>query len=121
MKKFFPVAVIYALSLLSVSYAQSPWIKLKEELVFNNPPFKQCHASTMVEIAPGKVLLSCFGGSAEGKKDVDIWLSSIDDQGISSPQDVANGIVSDTLRFPAWNPVLFKSNTGKLFLVQINA
>ncbi|MCX2481459.1 exo-alpha-sialidase [Pedobacter sp. MC2016-15] len=116
MKKFFPVAVIYALSLLSVSYAQSPWIKLKEELVFNNPPFKQCHASTMVEIAPGKVLLSCFGGSAEGKKDVDIWLSSIDDQGISSPQDVANGIVSDTLRFPAWNPVLFKSNTGKLFL-----
>jgi predicted neuraminidase len=116
MKKLFPVAIIYALSLFSLSYAQSPWIKLKEELVFNNPPFRQCHASTMVEVTPGKILLSCFGGSAEGKKDVDIWLSTMDKQGISSPEDVANGIVSDSLRFPAWNPVLFKSSSGKLFL-----
>lgn len=116
MNKFFPVAVIYVLSLLSVTHAQSPWIKLKEELVFNQPPFKQCHASTMVEVSPGKILLACFGGSAEGKKDVDIWLSTIDEQGISQPATIANGIVSDTLRFPAWNPVLFKTHKGKLFL-----
>jgi predicted neuraminidase len=116
MNKYFPVAIIYALSLFSLSYAQSPWIKLKEELVFNNPPFKQCHASTMVEVAPGTILLACFGGSAEGKKDVDIWMSSIDQQGISKPDDVANGIISDTLRFPTWNPVLFKTTGGKLFM-----
>jgi len=116
MNKFFPVALMAVFGLFSAAHAQSSWVKLKEELVFNNPPFKQCHASTMVEVAPGKVLLSCFGGSAEGKKDVDIWLSSIDQQGISQPVDVANGIVSDTLRFPAWNPVLFKTKSGKLFL-----
>jgi len=116
MNKFFPVVIIYAFSLISVSYAQSSWMKLKEELVFTNPPFKQCHASTIVEISPGKVLLACFGGSAEGKKDVDIWLSTAGDDGFSQPDDIANGMVSDTLRFPAWNPVLFKSDRGKLFL-----
>lgn len=116
MNKFIPVAVIYLFSHFCVAHAQSRWIKVKEELVFNNPPFTQCHASTMVEVSPGKILLSCFGGSAEGKKDVDIWLSTIDQHGISQPRDVANGIVSDTLRFPSWNPVLFKTNSGKLFL-----
>jgi len=116
MNKFFSLAIVYALSLFSVAHAQSTWVKLKEELVFSQAPFKQCHASTMVEVSPGKILLACFGGSAEGKKDVDIWLSSIDQHGISEPQDVANGIVSDTLRFPAWNPVLFKTRNGKLFL-----
>lgn len=116
MNRFFSIAIIYVCLFNSSSYAQSPWIKVKEELVFNNPPFKQCHASTMVEVSPGKILLSCFGGSAEGKKDVDIWLTTMDEKGNSTPITIADGIVNDTLRFPAWNPVLFKSGKGKLFL-----
>jgi predicted neuraminidase len=116
MNKFFSVVIIYGFQLISICYAQSSWIKLKEELVFSNPSFQQCHASTIVEVAPGKLLVACFGGSAEGKKDVDIWLSVGDDKGFSKPVAVANGIMSDTLRFPAWNPVLFKSHKGKLFL-----
>lgn len=116
MTKLFSNVLIYALSLISVSYAQSSWTKVKEELVFNHPPFKQCHASTMVEVSPGKILLSCFGGSAESKPDVAIWLCRIETTGISQPLAVADGIINDTLRFPSWNPVLFKSRSGKLFL-----
>jgi predicted neuraminidase len=116
MNKFFSVTFICATSLFFSVSAQTPWKKLREELIFTDAPFKQCHASTLVEVAPGKILLACFGGSAEGKKDVDIWLTTLNAQGIAKPVDVANGIVNDTLRFPAWNPVLFKSREGKLFL-----
>jgi len=101
---------------LSVS-AQSKWSKIKEEVLFPNPPFRQCHASTLVEVSGGKLLVACFGGSGEGKKDVAIWLASIDKQGkVSMPESVATGVVSDTLRYPTWNPVLFKERSGKLFL-----
>lgn len=116
MTKFFSRVIIYALSLVSVSYAQTSWTKVKEELVFKQAPFKQCHASTMVEVSPGKLLLSCFGGSAESKPDVAIWLCSLDANGISAPKEIANGKLTDSLRYPAWNPVLFKSAAGKLFL-----
>ncbi|QNE40038.1 sialidase [Hymenobacter sp. NBH84] len=101
---------------LSVS-AQSNWVKLKEEVLFTNPPFRQCHASTLVEVGNGNLLVSCFGGSGEGKKDVAIWLASIDKQGqVSAPQRVAEGVGNDTVRYPTWNPVLFKERGGKLFL-----
>lgn len=91
------------------------WQKVKEELVFKNAPFKQCHASTMVETKTGELLLACFGGSQEGKKDVVIWLAKLSDTE-AKPVMVADGIVNDTLRYPAWNPVLFQNERGKLFL-----
>jgi predicted neuraminidase len=96
--------------------AQSDWKKLKEEMVFQNPPFNNCHASTLVETKTGELLLSCFGGSQEGKKDVSIWLCTLNDDAKHTPRIVADGIVSDTLRYPTWNPVLFQESKGKLFL-----
>jgi len=96
--------------------AQAQWNIVKEELLFSSPPFNQCHASSLVEVTPGKFLVSWFAGSHEGKNDVVIWISTIDAQGISQPRQIADGIVSDTLRFPTWNPVLFKSREGKLLL-----
>ena len=116
MKKHFLLTAIFSFYYLFILSAQTSWTKLKEELVFSNPPFKQCHASTMVEVSKGKILLACFGGSQEGKNDVDIWLSTISNKGISPPANVANGIINDTLRYPTWNPVLFKAREGKLFL-----
>ncbi|KAA3439788.1 sialidase family protein [Rufibacter hautae] len=103
-------------SLAYAAKAQSGWTKVKEELVFENAPFQQCHASTLVEVSDGKLLLACFGGSGEGRVDVDIWLSTLDHKGTSKPVSVANGILHDTLRYPTWNPVLFKERKGTLFL-----
>jgi predicted neuraminidase len=105
-----------ALMFFKSTAAQTSWKKIKEELVFQNAPFDACHASTIVETQNGKLLLSWFGGTQEGKSDVSIWLCTLDEQNETNPRIVADGIVSDSLRFPCWNPVLFKAHTGKLFL-----
>jgi len=34
----------------------------------------------------------------------------------SEAKQIANGIINDTLRYPCWNPVLFKTKAGKLLL-----
>lgn len=96
--------------------AQPEWKKVKEEIVFQNPPFNNCHASTLVETKNGELLLACFGGSQEGNKDVAIWLYALRNKDKYTPMVVADGLVSDTLRYPAWNPVLFEEAKGKLFL-----
>jgi len=96
--------------------AQRAWAIAKQELLFTAPSFRQCHASTLVEVAKGRFLVACFGGSQESKPDVSIWLASFDKHGVSAPQRVADGMVNDTLRYPAWNPVLFKVRGGDLLL-----
>jgi len=96
--------------------AQRGWTIAKQELLFKAPPFQQCHASTLVEVAKGKFLVACFGGTQESKPDVSIWLATLDKQGASLPQRVADGVINDTLRYPTWNPVLFKPRGGDLLL-----
>ena len=96
--------------------AQHSWTIAKQELLFTAPPFRQCHASTLVEGKKGKFLVACFGGSQESQPDVAIWLAGFDKHGASAPQRVADGVVSDSLRYPAWNPVLFQVRGGDLLL-----
>ena len=96
--------------------AQRGWAIARQELLFTAPPFRQCHASTLVEVKKGKFLVACFGGSRESQPDVSIWLAGFDKHGASAPQRVADGVVSDTLRYPAWNPVLFQMRGGELLL-----
>jgi len=106
-----------ALLLISLAAnAQKPWKIAGEELLFNNPPFAECHASTIVEINPGKLMVAYFAGTGEGNKDVGIWLSTQEKGKWSEPVLIADGVISDTLRYPSWNPVLFKAREGKLFL-----
>ncbi|TPG72528.1 sialidase [Hymenobacter nivis] len=86
-------------------------------MVFPQPPFRQCHASTLVQAADGHLLVACFGGANEGAPDVGIWLTSLGSKGPAAPRQVATGAVGDTLRYPAWNPVLFRPRgAGPLFL-----
>ena len=85
-------------------------------LIVDMPPFTECHASTLVELKPGNLLAAWFGGSHEGAKDVVIWTSVFSDGVWTSPTPVADGIVNDTLRYPTWNPVLFREKKGMLYL-----
>lgn len=89
---------------------------LKSENIMQSPPFKECHASTIVELSRGKLLAAWFGGTRESNPDVEIWLSFYENGKWNTPLSIADGIVNDTLRYPCWNPVLFKTKEGKLFL-----
>jgi len=99
--------------------AASPVIKA--DFIYDEAPFPQCHASTIVETSGGSLLTAFFGGVHERHPDVGIWLSRQEPAGWSAPIEVADGIqyaeADGTLvRYPAWNPVLFQPEHGPLML-----
>ena len=104
----FPVVVSVA------SVAAQPGI-IKSEFLFETAPFAHCHASTIVE-SGGQLLCAFFGGTAEGHRDVGIWLSRYENGLWRPPVEVADGVDSKGTRFPCWNPVLFQPRTGPLLL-----
>jgi predicted neuraminidase len=108
---------VFTLIFTSVTgFGQITLNKVSEEFVFKSPPFAQCHASTIVEVTPGKYMVAAFGGTSEGNKDVCIWLSARENGKFGKPVKIADGIINDSLIYPCWNPVLFKTLKGKLFL-----
>jgi predicted neuraminidase len=84
---------------------------MTSEFIYEKAPFASCHASTIVEPEPGKLLAAWFGGSDEGNRDVQIWWSRHDGNAWSAPE-----LASQEPLVPCWNPVLFKSQAGTLFL-----
>ncbi len=88
-----------------------------QELIYSleNKPTPQCHASSIAETSTG-LIAAWFGGTREKDKDVGIWISRNEGCGWSAPAEVANGIQSDSLRYPCWNPVLFQPESGNLML-----
>ena len=48
------------------------------------------HASTLTELADGRLAVAWYAGTREGAPDVEIWLSTRDNQGWSPPRVVAN-------------------------------
>jgi len=89
---------------------------LEETFIYNEAPFPECHASTLVDLGGGKIMAAWFGGTHERHPDVSIYTSLKTKNGWSTPKMTANGVVNDTLRYPTWNPVLFKSKADTLFL-----
>jgi predicted neuraminidase len=89
---------------------------VSSELIYplSNKPTAECHASTIVEVSDG-LMAAWFGGSHEKNPDVGIWIS-IYKTAWSKPVQVANGFQNDSLRYPCWNPVLFKPTNGPLML-----
>lgn len=113
--------LIIVVSLLSFvplkSNAQKNKVKIiASTYIFENAPFEACHASTLVELDKNSIMSAWFGGKHEGSKDVSIWTSINHNGKWSAPLEVANGIQNDTLRYPCWNPVLFKVKNGMLYL-----
>jgi predicted neuraminidase len=85
--------------------------KEKEYIFEDRRPFASCHASTVVVLQDGDVLVSWFGGAKEGANDVAIWCSRRTQGKWSEPRKIAarEGL-------PHWNPVLFQANDGLLQL-----
>jgi len=89
---------------------------VRSEFIYETAPFPSCHASTLVEVAPGKLVASWFGGTREKHPDVGIWVSRHDGKSWSVPVEVANGVQASGPRVPTWNPVLFQPKSGPLLL-----
>ena len=66
------------------------------EFVFDRAPFAMCHASTIVETAPGEFLAAWFGGSDEGKPDVAIWGARRSKTGWTEPVELAREPETDS-------------------------
>ncbi len=79
--------------------------------IFATPPSPSCHASTVVEAAPGVLLAAWFGGKAEKAKDVKIYLARSDGKAWSPPE-----VVGVEPGQPTWNPVLFRLASGEIVL-----
>jgi predicted neuraminidase len=83
----------------------------KSYIFEQNDSFASCHASTLTPLSGGALLASWFGGTCEGDLDVDIWISRCD-KGIWSPPVKA----AEEEGLPHWNPVLFTSREGTVYL-----
>ena len=93
---------------------ESAAVVLRED-IFTKAPFASCHASTIVE-TPSGLLAAWFGGTCEGDPDVGIWLARRVNGSWSAPEKITVGRGADGRRLPCWNPVLFLSRRGTLFL-----
>ncbi len=112
------ILIIIACMPISALYAQTAnWKQgiLVDEFIYTEAPYPSCHASTIVQ-TPDGLVAAWFGGTAERNPDVGIWVSRLVN-GVWTPSvEVVNGVQSDTLRYPTWNPVLFQIPNGELML-----
>ena len=82
------------------------------EFIFESAPFRSSHASTVVELRGGGLMAAWFGGTEEGARDVAIWgARKSGTGGWSAPVELAR-----EPNQPAWNPVLFYTRDGTLWL-----
>ena len=97
----------FSLALSAASMQAGP----ASEFIFTSAPFLSCHASTIVELRNGDLLVAWFGGTAEGKPDVAIRGARSTGGHWSGPFQLAREPET-----PTWNPVLFYSRDGRLWL-----
>ncbi len=99
---------------ISGDVSNQPGIVLSE-FVFDNAPFAQCHASTIVETEDG-LAAAWFGGTRESEPDVSIWMSRRCRDGWSPVERIADGSELSGRQVACWNPVLFQPQSGPLML-----
>jgi predicted neuraminidase len=110
------IAIANSVALAGATNAVPTISIVSREFIYEQAPFPSAHASTIVETPEGLVA-AWFGGTAEKNPDVGIWVARRRSSGgWSIPIEVANGVLPDGRRFPAWNPVLFAIPSGPLAL-----
>jgi len=118
MKYLFTIAsILLCLSYCTTVVAQDKWKKgiLVDEFIFEQASFPQSHASTIAE-TPAGLIAAWFGGTKEGNKDVCIWTSHLVNNKWTAPAMTADGIISDSIRYACYNPVLYQVPGGELLL-----
>lgn len=91
-----------------------PGLIVRED-IFADAPFAECHAST-IAAAGSRLVCAWYGGSREGAPDVAIWASVHDGAAWSAPTMLVQGRSQSGDILPCWNPVLWPSPEGALYL-----
>ncbi|MDR3220057.1 MAG: family 78 glycoside hydrolase catalytic domain [Dysgonamonadaceae bacterium] len=98
--------------------AQNRWKEgvLTDEFINKDASYPESHAATLAETKEGHLVAAWFGGTKERNPDVCIWVSRLVNGQWTPAQNVANGIVNESLRYACWNPVLYQAPGGELQL-----
>jgi predicted neuraminidase len=110
-KNLFVTALSLILLACLPSFAESLAGGITKEFIYTTAPFPSAHASTLVQLKNGDILAAWFGGAKEGATDVAIWGARRTSAGWSEPF-----LLVREPNVPCWNPVLFESHDGKLWL-----
>ncbi len=86
-------------------------IAKKEVINKAGTPTDNCHASTVLPLDNGEILSAWFGGTKEGKDDVDIFVAKRTNGVWGEPKRIS--VEKDV---PHWNPVLLQLNDGRIAL-----
>lgn len=98
------------------SHATDPGVKPMSEFIYAPATVTpECHASTVVALKDGDLMASWFGGAHERAPDVAIYTARFHEGTWSRPVEVARE-THDGKGVPTWNPVLFHSGDGVLWL-----
>ncbi len=91
---------------------------LADEFLYETAPFPECHGATIAETPECDLVASFFGGTKERNPDCVIWVCRKEKNSNTwtALVEVANGVLSPTLRKACWNPVLYQIPGGELLL-----
>ncbi len=91
--------------------------QVTKELIFQpgSAPFPSSHASTVVELKDHRLMAAWFGGTDEGNPDVAIWGAKRSSEGQDGHWTAPKLLVREP-KTPCWNPVLFHTKDGRLWL-----
>jgi len=92
-------------------YNQPDSLPLKGFLFGDDQSYPECHASTIIHLKNGEFVAAWFGGTEEKNDDVGIWMTKGKPGAWGKTFEVAK--INNT---PHWNPVLFQSPEGKIYL-----
>jgi len=108
MRRAFLIAIVISAAAVGVAGAQ-----VTSEFIFapGSTSFPSSHASTIVSLKGGELLSAWFGGTAEGKPDVAIWAARRTGNAWTAPSELVH-----EPDIPCWNPVLFHTRDGVLWL-----
>ncbi|HEX2860812.1 MAG TPA: sialidase family protein [Lacunisphaera sp.] len=109
--------LLFAGSLAVAAMAADHPAVVSAAFVNENAPYPECHASTLTEVAPGRLVAAWFGGTKERNPDVCIYVAHYENGRWSPGVQVADGVQADgAARLPTWNPVLFAPKNAPLQL-----
>ena len=120
MKISFSILLLLLINVCSIAQVQREGIPSEfrngitvDQFIYEDAPFPQCHASTIVE-TPAGLVSAWFGGTREGNKDVSIYVSRMINGKWDTPTMAAEGIIDEQTRYACYFLIRLINGSGIL-------